>query len=63
MGLLVEAAHRVLQPWLGAGAPGIVRAAVLTALIGFGLGVYIVLLRALKVTSPRDLLRAIGRGL
>lgn len=63
MGLLVEAAHRVLQPWLGAGAPGIVRAAVLAALIGFGLGVYIVLLRALKVTSPRDLLRAIGRGL
>jgi len=27
------------------------------------LGVYIVLLLALKVTSPRDLLRAIGRGL
>jgi len=63
MGLLVEAAHRVLQPWLGAGAQGIVRAAVLAALIGFGLGVYIVLLRALKVTSPRDLMRAVGRGL
>jgi putative peptidoglycan lipid II flippase len=62
MGLLVEAAHRILQPWLGAGAQGIIRATVLAALIGFGLAVYIALLRTLKVASPRDLLRAVGRG-
>ena len=61
MGLAVEAAHRALAPWLGAGAQGLVRAAVLAGLIGLGLAVYIALLRVLKVTSPRDLMRAVSR--
>jgi putative peptidoglycan lipid II flippase len=61
MGIIVETAHRVLAPWLGGGAQSAIRAAVLATLIGFGLGVYIVLLRVLKVTSVRDLMRAIGR--
>jgi putative peptidoglycan lipid II flippase len=63
MGVAVEAAHRMLGPWLGAGALAPIRAAVLAALIGFGLGVYILLLRALKVASPRDLMHALRRGL
>ncbi len=63
MGLLVETAHRVLAPWLGSAAQGAVRAAVLVALIAFGLAVYVVLLRVLKVTSPRDLMRAVSGGL
>ncbi len=63
MGAVVEAAHRMLAPWLGSGAPGAIRAAVLAALIGFGLGGYIVLLRVFKVTSPRDLMRSVSRGL
>jgi len=61
MGLAVEAAHRALAPWLGAGAQGLVRAAVLACLIGLGLAVYIALLRVLRVTSPRELMRAVGR--
>jgi putative peptidoglycan lipid II flippase len=59
MGFVVEGAHRLLQPWLGAGAPGAVRAAVLAALIGFGLVVYVLLLRAFRVTSPRALMDSV----
>ena len=62
MGAAVEAAHRALGPWLDSGATGAIRALVLGALIAFGLGAYILLLRILKVTSPRDLVRAVGRG-
>lgn len=63
MGLAVAAAQRALGSWLGAGAPAGLRALALAALIGFGLVVYVLLLHALKVTSPRDLMRTFGRNL
>ncbi len=63
MGAGVVAAHGLLGPWLGAGAQAAVRALVLAGLIGFGLGFYILLLRAFKVASPRDLMRSVGKGL
>lgn len=63
MGLAVEAGHRALSPWLGAGAHAAIRAAALAALIGGGLGVYLLLLRAFKVASPRDLMRSFSRSL
>jgi putative peptidoglycan lipid II flippase len=62
MGAAVEAAHRVLGPWLDSGAAGALYALVLAALIAFGVAVYVALLRILKVTSPHDLVRAIGSG-
>lgn len=61
MGLAVEGAHRLLQPWLGGAAPGALRAVVLAALVAFGLAAYVGLLALLRVTSPRDLLRALRR--
>jgi putative peptidoglycan lipid II flippase len=63
MGVTVEAAHRMLAPWLGTGAQGALRAGVLAALIAFGLAVYLLMLRALNVTSPRDLMRSVRGGL
>lgn len=62
MGLAVEGGHRVLAPWLGAGGGGATRAAVLVALIAAGLCLYVLLLAVFRVTSPRQLLGAIGRG-
>jgi putative peptidoglycan lipid II flippase len=63
MGVAVEIAHRALNPWLGAGAPALIRALVLAGLIGLGLASYILLLRVMRVTSPRELLSAMRRGL
>lgn len=63
MGAAVEAAHRALNPWLGADAQAAVRAAALAGLILLGLAVYVLLLRAMRVTSPRELLRSVGRSL
>lgn len=63
MGLAVEGVYLILGPWLGAGAPAALRTIVLAALIGFGLAVYVLLLRLLKITSPRDLIRTLGRDL
>lgn len=63
MGAAIEAAHRAAGFWLGAGGPGALRALLLAALVVFGLAIYVIVLRALKVTSPRDLMRTFGRGL
>ena len=63
MGAVVEAAQRLLAGYLAAGAQPALRAAVLAFLIALGLAVYVALLRALRVTSPRELLNAIGRPL
>lgn len=63
MGAAVEAAHRAAGTWLDAGAPAALRALLLAGLIVLGLAVYLIVLRALKVTSPRDLMRTFGRGL
>ncbi len=62
MGAVIEVAYRALGPWLDGDTSGAIRALVLAALIGFGLGTYFVLLWAFKATSPRALMRAIGRG-
>jgi hypothetical protein len=43
--------------------PGALRALLLAALVVLGLTIYVVALRALKVISPRDLMRTFGRGL
>ncbi len=61
MGLVIEAAHRLLGPLLGAGAQPALRALVLAGLIALGLAVYVLLLKAMRVTSPRELLSAFGR--
>ena len=63
MGLSVEAGRRGLAPWLGAAAPAALRIAALAGLIALGLAVYAALLRLLGVASPRDLMRAMRRGL
>lgn len=63
MGLAVEAARRLLVSLLGAGAQPALRAAVLAGLIAFGLAVYVLLLKAMRVTSLRELLSTFGRSL
>src|SRR5579885_985332 len=61
MGAAVEGAQRLLAPFLGAGVPSVLQMAVLAALIAFGLAVYVVLLQAMRVASPRQLLRSVGK--
>ncbi len=63
MGMGVEAAPRLLGPWLGAGAPAVIRPVALAGLIGFGLAIYMALLWVMRVTSPRELIRAVSRGM
>ena len=63
MGAAIETADRVARNWLDAGAPAAPRALLLGALVVLGLAVYAVALQVFKVTSPRDLMRAFGRGL
>jgi putative peptidoglycan lipid II flippase len=63
MGLGVEAAHWLLGPWLGAGTTVAIRALALAGLIGLGLAAYAALLWMMQVISPRELVRAVGRGL
>jgi putative peptidoglycan lipid II flippase len=54
MGLVLEGAQRLLAPWLGIGAAAAMRAAVLGAVIVVGIAIYLLLLRVLGVSSPRD---------
>lgn len=61
MGAAVEGAERLLAPFLGAAVPSLLQMALLAALIAFGLAVYVVLLQALRVASPRQLLRSAGK--
>lgn len=63
MGVTIEAAHRAAGLWLDAGAPGLGRALLLGVLIVLGLSVYVLGLKLLKVTSPRDLARVFSKGL
>ena len=53
MGLVIEAAHRLLGPLLGAGAQPALRALVLAGLIALGLAVYVLLLKAMRVDQRR----------
>jgi hypothetical protein len=48
---------------MDAGASAGLRAAVLAALIALGLAIYLVLLKILGVTSPRELVQALRRKL
>ncbi len=63
MGVTIEAAHRAAGLWLDADAPGLAQALLLGALIVLGLAVYVLGLKLLKVTSPRDLARVFSKGL
>jgi putative peptidoglycan lipid II flippase len=63
MGLGVESAYWLLGHWLGAGAPAAIRALALAGLIGLGLAIYVTLLWVMRVTSPRELLRTVSRGM
>jgi putative peptidoglycan lipid II flippase len=63
MGLAIEGLRRPLTPWMDAGASAGLRAAVLAALIALGLAIYLVLLKILGVTSPRELVQALRRKL
>lgn len=63
MGLAIEGLRRPLTPWMDAGASAGLRAAVLAAVIALGLAIYLVLLKVLGVTSPRELVQALRRKL
>ena len=61
MGIALEGTQRLLAPWLGIGAATAVRAVVLAAVVILGLAVYLLLLRVLGVSSPRDWIDAMKR--
>jgi putative peptidoglycan lipid II flippase len=63
MGLAVEGAQRTLAPWLESASSGAVRASALAVVIVIGLAVYVLLLALFRVTSPRELLRSVRRGM